>query len=90
MKYRVAWTSDAEADLARIWMQARNRRAVADAADRLDQSLSIDPMDIGESRAGGLRLAFASPLAIEFEVYEPDRTVLVLAVWSPRHGGTTS
>lgn len=82
MTYRVVWTSDAQSDLATIWMESPDRRAVAAAADRLDMELPKEPAVFGESRSGQVRIAFSLPLAIEFEVHDPDLTVYVLAVWA--------
>ena len=82
MTYQVAWNQDAEADLAQLWMDAADRSLISDTAHRLARALAADPLAVGESRGGQLRIALAAPLGIEFEVDEARRTVLVIAVWS--------
>lgn len=39
MRYTVNWRSKAQDELARIWLRASNRRAVTDAANRIDRLL---------------------------------------------------
>jgi hypothetical protein len=82
MKYTVLWTPAAEERLAGIWLDAQHRRAIADAANLLDEALADAPLSIGESREGSMRVAFAYPLGVEYDVSPDDRTVYVLAVWS--------
>jgi hypothetical protein len=67
--------------LAQLWLDASDRRAGADAADTLDAALTVDPLNLGESRLGPVRVAFEGVLGILFEVSEPDRLVTVLDVW---------
>jgi len=81
MKWTVLWKPRAEGQLARIWLEAEDRQAVRAAADRVDAELSQAPMSVGESRSGGVRVAFATPLGVELEVVEQDRVVYVLSVW---------
>ena len=71
----------AEEDLAEIWIRANNRNAVALAVNQLDTALARDPEDQGESRQEGIRVTFAGPLGVNFEVNLDDRQVRVLAVW---------
>jgi hypothetical protein len=80
----VFWTRNAEEQLAVIWAVAPDRAAVADAADALDGALSIEPQDVGESRADGYRIEFRGELGIIFIVSEPDHTVSVVTVWRSR------
>jgi len=81
MKYSVRWLPDAEQELAALWMPA-NRRAVTQAANQIDQDLSKSPESLGESRPGGLRIYFVSPLAVLFRVSSEDRLVQVMHVWT--------
>ena len=81
MKFTVLWVPSAERQLAQLWLDAEDRSSVRDAADRLDAALGERADSLGESRSPNVRIAFAPPLAIEFEVLEQDRTVYVLAVW---------
>jgi hypothetical protein len=81
MRWTVLWKASAEGQLARLWLKADERQAVRAAADALDGELSNDPLSLGESRSGHLRVAFAAPIGIEFEAVPDDRVVYVLAVW---------
>jgi plasmid stabilization system protein ParE len=80
MKYTVVWTSDAERDLAALWVDAGNRKLITSAADIIDGLLREEAQAKGESRAGRLRFLYVSPLAVNFEVREDDRLVRVLAI----------
>ncbi len=82
MRFTVLWTPSAERQLAQFWLDADDRGVLRDAADRLDTALAEQADSLGESRSDNVRIAFAPPLAIEFEVLEEDRTVHVLGVWS--------
>lgn len=81
MKYTVLWTPAAEQELAAIWMDAPDRAAVTSAASSIDALLAENADRQGESRHGNLRIIFAPPLGVEFDVLEEDRIVYVLAVW---------
>ena len=80
MKYTVLWKPSAEAALATLWAAAPDRSAVSAAANRIDAILQIDPETRGESRSGSIRILVVPPLAVTFEVQEPDRVVWVLGV----------
>ena len=83
MKYEVLWDARAEADLAAVWLAATDRHAVTRASSWFDDQLARLPLQLGESRASSVhRLAFYSPLGIEFEVIEDDKRVVVQAVFA--------
>ena len=84
MKYTVVWVPAALMELATAWSDADDRTEVAAASDEIDHQLSMAPRLAGESRGGNLRILFAGPLAVDFEVLEEDRMVMVLSVWRPR------
>jgi hypothetical protein len=42
--WEVEWPEEAAAELARIWMQASDRRAGTDAQARIDRLLARDPL----------------------------------------------
>lgn len=75
----------AELRLATIWTTAPDRRAVAEAANRIDQMLRFDPTGLGESCAQGRRIFIEPPLGVIFRVVPEDRTVYVLTVWHFDH-----
>lgn len=81
--YRVVWSQRAVNDLAGIWTQADPalRQAVTRAAHIVDQVLQDDPLDSGESREGQLRVMFAPPLGVQFQVDPDSQMVLVVHIW---------
>ena len=87
LPYTVIWGSEAEGELAAIWLHSTDRDTIANAANFLDAELVEDPLDLGESRPNGQRIAHALPLGIRFQIQEQDRLVKVLAVWECRRLG---
>jgi hypothetical protein len=75
------WTPAAIQMLADIWNRAPDRTAVAVAADEVDRELRVDPDTLGRPSFGNVRVFQRTPLAVEFEVNEPDRIVTVATVW---------
>ena len=84
MSYTVVWTPIAEQKLAAIWNTANDSAAVTAAANEIDLFLSTKPRLCGESRGKSLRVTFAGPIGVEYEVIEDDRLVRVLMVWQVR------
>ena len=83
MKYEVLWDARAEADLAAIWLAAADRQVIGMAATWFDYQLARSPLQLGESRKSTVhRVAFYTPLGIEFEVIEDDKRVVVQAVFA--------
>jgi len=89
MNFQVHWVSEAEDELAAIWLNAGDRNAVTEAAHRIDRTLQTHPEEAGESRSEERRVLLEAPLGVTFTVSRLDRTVLVLAVWQfeSRRGG---
>jgi hypothetical protein len=83
-RYTVTATPKAENDLARLWLSASNRGAVAQAADTMDRLLRDDASQKGYDAGQGVRQLIVSPLLAEFSVDEEDRRV---TIWSIRHIG---
>ena len=81
--FRVEWTRAAQNELAAIWTRSDSskRTAVTRAAHRIDQVLSSNPLDAGESRVGDERIFHESPLGILFVVDDAGRTAYVFHVW---------
>jgi len=50
MSFSVEWEPEAEQELARIWMAARNPASVTAASDEIDRRLERDPLSEGEAR----------------------------------------
>jgi hypothetical protein len=81
VKYTVVWAREAEAEIARLWMEAAVRCAVADAVDAIDDVLGRDPHAIGESREDERRILFVWPLGVIYRIRDADRLVHVSEVW---------
>jgi hypothetical protein len=84
MSYLVTWRPSAEQHLARLWMNATDRKALTLAADTIDADLARDPFAVGESRSGAIRIYIVSPLAVYYTVDAASQQVFVWAVWSRR------
>lgn len=80
MKFTVGWTPSAEYDLTRCWLESRDRQAIDDAVQRIEQELSSRPLDAGESRTGAMRILIVEPIAVYFSVRADDRLVKVVQV----------
>jgi hypothetical protein len=81
MKYRVFWAPTADEQLDAILRVATDRPRIAAAARAVNTSLASNPLTLGESRVGDVRLAFVHPLAVEFEVFDGIKTVIVYETW---------
>ena len=80
MKYTVVWTDAAQDELADIWIQASDRRAVTTAANEVDRELNIDAHLKGQALGGSRRALHIPPLLISFEVSPDDCLATVLKV----------
>jgi hypothetical protein len=80
--YRVDWLQSVVDELAKSWLQADSaqRKAITAASHKIDKGLQQDPLNVGESRAGGRRIEFFAPLAVTFEVDDEAKTVTILHV----------
>ena len=81
MSYTVVWVADAEEEIARLWVDAPDRAAIAVAADAIDAALRRDPYGVGESREGRRRILIVSPLAVTYTVKQDDSLVEVTKIW---------
>jgi hypothetical protein len=81
MNWAVDWTEEAKQALADIWLTAADRRAVTSASNRIDEALGRDPLGVGESRVGLVRILIDLPLGVYYEVDLARRDVSVFAVW---------
>jgi hypothetical protein len=70
MRSTVAWDRDAQDELARLWMQAPDQQAVADAADEIDRLLAVSAATVGE-QFGPARRLIVEPLEVIY-TYSPD------------------
>jgi hypothetical protein len=82
MSYRVIWSRQAETKLTRLWVSSRQRHAMTDASNRIDELLASRPHEVGESRAHGQRVAFIYPLGVSFFIDDQTKIVHVANVWT--------
>jgi hypothetical protein len=79
MRYTVVWLPSAQNEPARLWTQASDKRAVTDAANRIDRELCVDADRKGHPL--GLRRIFrCPPLVVLFDVDPGDCMVTVVGV----------
>ena len=82
MNYEVDWDTLSEGELATAWLAFPDRNAVTRAAAWLDRQLATSPLTTGHPRTSTVhRVAYRTPLGIEFEVIEDDKKVIVRGVW---------
>jgi hypothetical protein len=81
MRYTVVWKPAAEAELAELWISAADKHAIAAAANEIDVRLRLAPHSVGESRSGTIRVWFAGPIGVTYEIVQDDYLVRVLDVW---------
>ncbi len=81
MSYRVFWHPHAEQQLETILSNTANQAAFTRAAKEIDGHLVNDPLAFGESRFDTVRIGFAKPLGIHYEVLKDVETVIVYDVW---------
>ena len=81
MNFTVYWRPAAESQLRRIWRNAANVEAVADAADAVNRILRDAAHEQGESRdRPTLRVWFHPPLCLHFEIDAAAKIVFVTRV----------
>lgn len=80
--FQVEWLQSALDELTNLWVQADStqRQAITAASHVLEQRLTSDPINEGESRPGGRRITFVPPLAVRFQIEADGQTVTVLHV----------
>lgn len=81
------WLESALDQLAVIYiaLDTHNRARLAEGVERLNSRLAFDPLDVGESRAGGFRVAFTLLLMVYFFVDDMKRRVRVTDVVAYGH-----
>ena len=84
--FALIWLTSALDELADIYVAATpdDRARIAAAIDAFNRRVRADPLAEGESRSGGLRIAFVRLVAIVFSVDLQKREVVVLS--SKRYG----
>ena len=79
-RYTVVRHREARDELARLWLEAQDRKAVQLAASAVDRHLATDAPEKGTVVPDRLRQLVLPPLRVIFAVSEPDRMVRVLEV----------
>ena len=87
--YRVLWRRMLVDLLTQIYtnifQSGGDTSALTRAAAEIDRLLAIDPASRGESRDGAERVLIVEPLTIFFEVFEDEKTVVLMQlVYHPR------
>jgi hypothetical protein len=80
MSYRLKVRARAKRSLAAIWLSAADPGAVTRANDRLERRLQNDPLTIGESRVGRIRVAVFKPLVAFYSVDQAAHRVVLLDI----------
>jgi len=81
MSYFVEWRAAAHERLERIWMAADDKRDVLRAANGIDNLLANNPHLDHAIQLGEERTLIVEPLAVDFNVSETERKVLIISVW---------
>jgi hypothetical protein len=61
--------------------EASDSDSLVQVIREIDRWLAIAPHEFGESRYDNVRVAFVSPLGVQFEILADPPTVIVLDVW---------
>jgi hypothetical protein len=82
----VEWDDAARDELADIWVQATpaERAVIEPVVLRLERDLADDPLAVGESRNGPLRVEFREFLTFWLQVWESASRVQIVRVHRPR------
>lgn len=80
--FALVWSNRALDQLAELYVEAtpEERKRMAAGVDALNARLRADPLNEGESRAGGIRVTFPALLMVAFVVNEKDQLVYVARV----------
>jgi hypothetical protein len=81
VNYRVSWDPDAFRALLRAWNAANQPEAGLSAFDRIEQILSVDAEQQGESRHGDRRILIVPPIGVIFRARTETGEVLILDAW---------
>jgi hypothetical protein len=81
MKFTLTYLPSARAELAQLWLAAKNRKAVTASSDSIELILRHDPDKKGDEVQASLRSIVVSPLIYYYVVSPEDR---LATVWSVR------
>ena len=80
--YSVVCTAAADGELAALWITAKDRGAVSEAAAHIERALQVSPLDQGESREGNQRIMFVPPVGVRYVVYPTQSRVVIVQFWT--------
>ena len=80
-RYTVICLKEPENNLAALWIQGPDRAAITAAQDQMDQKLADDPHKHGKHLAEDLWVLEVPPLRALFEINEPDKQVIITALY---------
>jgi mRNA-degrading endonuclease RelE of RelBE toxin-antitoxin system len=78
--YEVVWDNEAENELLRLWLQARDRAYVRETVDAFDERLAQYPYLFGESREENSRVAFVGDFVFSYRIDPQSRVVTVQTI----------
>jgi hypothetical protein len=82
----IFWKPIAEEHLAGVWLVAPDRNAVTRDAHELELVLEVFAAAVGEISFDTVRVYTYRSLTVEYEVYESEKQVLIMDVWSTADG----
>jgi hypothetical protein len=81
MNYRVDWSPRRTIAWSNCWVAAANQAAVLRAANAVDYYLAQDPYRHDAHRIGDENSFIVEPLAVDYEILESSRRVVIVADW---------
>ena len=84
MKFTVTWTDEARDTLCELFMAVPNPGEISRLVNAIERELGRNPLGVGESRDGSMRVVMRENIGILFEVSLADFLVQVLHIgWLP-------
>jgi hypothetical protein len=80
--FTVVWWEFAQSKLADLWLESKDRAAVARAANEIDRRLAADPTACVEEDHEGLCRTSVDPLSVQFTIDEDNRAAIIWMVRS--------
>jgi len=81
MNYTVDWETEAESQLALIWLAAPDPAVVTRAQAEIDRRLSRNPHGYGRHRSEGIWRIDVTPLSATYTIDDVNRRVVVDGVF---------
>jgi hypothetical protein len=81
VSFSIRWNRRSMDAIAEIWLANPDQRSdITQASSSLDQLLSFNPEEQGESREYNLRVIFVPPLVVTFDVDNVNQVVRIMKV----------